>query len=52
MFAFNIGLNLKVQLFDNESDGSFLALIDAWVTAQPSPTIGENKRNLIFTIKY
>lgn len=33
MFAFYIGLDLKIQLFDNESDGSFLALIDTWVTA-------------------
>lgn len=43
LFALNIGLDSKVQLFDNEPTSPFLALIDTWTTIQPAPTIGENK---------
>ncbi|XP_026807303.1 death-associated protein kinase 1-like isoform X2 [Rhopalosiphum maidis] len=40
LFALNIGLDSKVQLFDNGPTSSFLALIDTWATVQPAPTIG------------
>ncbi|CAH1736859.1 unnamed protein product [Aphis gossypii] len=43
LFALNIGLDSKVQLFDNGPTSPFLALIDTWATVQPAPTIGENK---------
>lgn len=43
LFALNIGLDSKVQLFDNEPTSPFLALIDTWTTTLPAPTIGENK---------
>lgn len=40
LFALNIGLDSKVQLFDNGPTSPFLALIDTWTTVQPAPTIG------------
>ncbi|XP_027841217.2 death-associated protein kinase 1-like isoform X1 [Aphis gossypii] len=40
LFALNIGLDSKVQLFDNGPTSPFLALIDTWATVQPAPTIG------------
>jgi len=46
LFALNIGLDSKVQLFDNGPTSPFLALIDTWATVQPEPTIGENKQKL------
>lgn len=40
LFALNVGLDSKVQLFDNGPASPFLALIDTWTTVQPAPTIG------------
>lgn len=40
LFALNIGLDSKVQLFDNGPTSPFLAIIDTWATVQPAPTIG------------
>uniref|UniRef100_A0A2H8TFM2 Death-associated protein kinase 1 n=2 Tax=Melanaphis sacchari TaxID=742174 RepID=A0A2H8TFM2_9HEMI len=40
LFALNVGLDSKVQLFDNGPTSPFLALIDTWATVQPAPTIG------------
>lgn len=42
LFALNIGLDSKVQLFDNGPTSPFLALIDTWTKVQPAPTIGKN----------
>lgn len=44
LFALNIGLDSKVQMFDNGPTSPFLALIDAWMTVQPAPTIGKKTR--------
>ncbi|XP_050423467.1 death-associated protein kinase 1-like [Adelges cooleyi] len=40
LFALNIGLDSRVQQFDNEPTSPFLSLIDIWATNQPAPTIG------------
>lgn len=42
LFALNIGLDSKVQMFDNGPTSPFLALLDSWAVVQPPPTIGEN----------
>lgn len=52
LFALNIGLDSKVPLFDNGPTSPFLALIDAWTTVQPAPTIGEyNEMNNVTVVK-
>lgn len=43
LFALNIGLDSKVQVFDNGPTSPFLALLDTWATVQPPPTIGNNQ---------